>query len=763
MAAKHHNFWISILLILGYALFFGTLYPFIGLHVLVLSIFPAIYVAWQYGFTAGLAVTLFQIILHFMVPKIYGQPFVATFTFYLQSGSAIGTLLSLPLLIISALLSRWYKANKSLNEYYRLICDHTYNWEYWENSQGTLVYTSKSCERITGYAADDFMQYPQLLEAIIYPQDKAVVAKHWLQNLQERELHMEDELIFRIFTRDHRICWIQHVCLPVFGDDGRFQGRRVSHRDITLQKLAEENLVRMSQMLDSAPGLIMVHDAEGNILYANERAADYHGYPVEEFLRLQLKDLTAPESSNLVAARIRDILAKSRLAFESIHIRKDRSIFTLMVEVRTVIWGENQVLLNVSTDISKLKWAEEQLKFRNLLLSTQQEASLDGILVVGESGEILSHNKIFAAMWKIPVEVLALKSDEAALQCILDQLTEPAQFLEKVKQLYVQRAQTSHDEIGLKDGRTFDRYSTPMISENGDYFGRVWYFRDITKNKEDETERVQNQKLSSIGQLASGIAHEINTPTQFIGDNIRFIGESFQQFIPILKTLQQLAQAPDVPAGLLQEIQKLARVNELDYIMEEIPKALVETTEGVNRVASIVRAMKEFAHPESKDKISSDLNQIIQNTVTVSKNEWKYVAEVTMDLDPTLPLVFCLPGEIGQVILNLIVNAAQTIGEKLKTGGNPGRIALATRYKNDQVEVRISDTGLGIPESIQHRIFDPFFTTKKTGIGSGQGLAIAQAIINKKHNGKIVFETQDGVGTTFKIFLPLADTFSPCS
>jgi signal transduction histidine kinase len=126
-------------------------------------------------------------------------------------------------------------------------------------------------------------------------------------------------------------------------------------------------------------------------------------------------------------------------------------------------------------------------------------------------------------------------------------------------------------------------------------------------------------------------------------------------------------------------------------------------------------------------------------------------------------LVFCLPGEIGQVILNLIVNAAQTIGEKLKTGGNPGRIALATRYKNDQVEVRISDTGLGIPESIQHRIFDPFFTTKKTGIGSGQGLAIAQAIINKKHNGKIVFETQDGVGTTFKIFLPLADTFSPCS
>ncbi len=287
----------------------------------------------------------------------------------------------------------------------------------------------------------------------------------------------------------------------------------------------------------------------------------------------------------------------------------------------------------------------------------------------------------------------------------------------------------------------------------------IGFFREITQRKLLESQLVQAQKLEAIGQLAAGIAHEINTPIQYVGDNTRFFKDAFRDLNLLLQKYEELHQAVHSGIGtdgLMEEIQTLSQKVDPDYLLQEIPKAIAQTLEGVDRVANIVRAMKEFSHPGTKEKAAVNLNRAIENTITVARNEWKYVAEVETDLDPSLPPVPCFPGEVNQVILNMIINAAHAIADAL---GSPstgkGKITIRTRHDDRFAEVRIRDTGTGIPPEIQTRIFDPFFTTKQVGKGSGQGLAIAHSVIFKKHGGTIHFQTEVGQGTTFIIRLPL--------
>jgi signal transduction histidine kinase len=176
----------------------------------------------------------------------------------------------------------------------------------------------------------------------------------------------------------------------------------------------------------------------------------------------------------------------------------------------------------------------------------------------------------------------------------------------------------------------------------------------------------------------------------------------------------------------------------------------------VTRVSRIVQAMKEFSHPSTAEKTPVDLPRAIENTLTVARNEWKYVAEVVTDFDPALPAVRCLPGEVNQMLLNLIVNAAHAIGDVVGTGGErKGTLTVTTRRVGNWAEIRVSDTGTGIPAKIRERVFDPFFTTKPVGKGTGQGLAIAHAVVVDKHGGQITLETEEGRGTTFIVRLPL--------
>ncbi len=272
-----------------------------------------------------------------------------------------------------------------------------------------------------------------------------------------------------------------------------------------------------------------------------------------------------------------------------------------------------------------------------------------------------------------------------------------------------------------------------------------------------EGQLVQAQKLESIGQLAAGVAHEINTPIQYVGDNCRFVQDSFQAIDEILALykflLESLKDASVMPDKVAAIEAKLAS-GEIDFLREEIPQALTQCNDGVERVSNIVRAMKEFSHPGSANMELVNLNHAVQNTLTVCKNEWKYVAEVVTDFDCSLPPVRCLIGELNQVVLNLAINAAHAIADSRKTG-ELGRIVVSTRQVDDWVEIRVQDSGTGIPEAIQPKIFDPFFTTKEVGKGTGQGLAIARNVVVKKHGGTLTFETKRGSGTTFLIRLPV--------
>jgi len=274
------------------------------------------------------------------------------------------------------------------------------------------------------------------------------------------------------------------------------------------------------------------------------------------------------------------------------------------------------------------------------------------------------------------------------------------------------------------------------------------------------------QKLESIGQLAAGIAHEINTPTQFVGDNIRFLRDGFNDLAQLIRAFAHLrdsssrgeGEAPAEPSAprALDQLTRIAQKIDLDYLLEEIPNAIEQSLEGVGRVAKIVLSMKEFSHPGHDDKSPADLNKAIDTTVTVARNEWKYVADLVTDFDPSLPPVPCFLGDFNQVILNMIVNAAHAIREAIgENSGRKGTITISTRQGDDWAEIRIADTGTGIPREIRSRIFDPFFTTKGVGQGTGQGLAIAHNTIVKKHGGSIDLESEVGVGTTFVVRLPL--------
>jgi signal transduction histidine kinase len=206
---------------------------------------------------------------------------------------------------------------------------------------------------------------------------------------------------------------------------------------------------------------------------------------------------------------------------------------------------------------------------------------------------------------------------------------------------------------------------------------------------------------------------------------------------------------------LKREMAAVAEEADLEYLREEIPKAIQQSLEGVERVSKIVGAMKEFSHPGTTEKVAIDINRSIESTITVARNEWKYVAELVTDFDLSMQLIPCLPGEFNQVILNMIINAAHAIAAiEDNQSGKKGTITVSTRDQGKYAEIRISDTGTGIPESIRPRIFDPFFTTKEVGKGTGQGLAIAHSVIVDKHGGTIRFESEMGKGTTFVITLP---------
>jgi signal transduction histidine kinase len=263
-----------------------------------------------------------------------------------------------------------------------------------------------------------------------------------------------------------------------------------------------------------------------------------------------------------------------------------------------------------------------------------------------------------------------------------------------------------------------------------------------------EAELNVSHRMEAVGQLAAGIAHEINTPIQFVGDNLRFLRDAFADLQ--VATAALAAALPEPPPVVRAALDKA----DLPYLAKEVPEALQQLLEGVARVSSLVQAMKEFSHPDTGEQKPADLNRAIETTLVVARNEYKYVADVVTALAPGLPPVTCVVGEVNQAVLNLLVNAAHAIGDA--KGRGRGTITITTLLDGDHVEIRVADSGTGIPEEIRGRIFDPFFTTKPVGKGTGQGLYLVHTLIVKKHHGTVQFESQVGAGTTFIFRLPVS-------
>jgi signal transduction histidine kinase len=250
------------------------------------------------------------------------------------------------------------------------------------------------------------------------------------------------------------------------------------------------------------------------------------------------------------------------------------------------------------------------------------------------------------------------------------------------------------------------------------------------------------QRQATLEETREHIEKEIHERTAELRTAKESVAESYEALLKVKEGL-----ATELKAALLDA--------DVEYLDEEIPRAIEQSLEGIERVRKIVNSMKEFSHPGLDEMKPMDINHIIENTVTVTSNEWKYIAEMDLDLAPDLPIASCLPGELSQVFLNLIVNAVHAIADVVGEGENgKGTIYISTRHDQDTIEVRITDSGTGVPEAARESLFNPFFTTKEVGKGTGQGLSIAYGVVVKKHGGTIDFETEMGKGTTFIIRLP---------
>jgi two-component system, NtrC family, sensor kinase len=304
------------------------------------------------------------------------------------------------------------------------------------------------------------------------------------------------------------------------------------------------------------------------------------------------------------------------------------------------------------------------------------------------------------------------------------------------------------EEIAYDKTRGMDRViltsKMPLRDAQGNLTGIVGTGFDITDRKAAEERLASMDRHESIGRLAAGVAHEINTPIQYLNDSVSFVREGVQELLEYIDTLRAaMPQSPDPDAE--ENVEELRR---------DMPPALTRMAEGLSRIAEIVRSMKAFSRADQEEISAIDINSAIQNTLVVARSEYKLVADVETEFGE-LPKVTCHGGQINQVLLNLIVNAAHAIADVVGKTTERGKITVRTRAEDDGVIIEIQDTGGGIPENIRSRIFDPFFTTKEVGRGSGQGLSIARSVIVKGHRGALHFTTEGGKGTTFIVRLPL--------
>jgi signal transduction histidine kinase len=368
----------------------------------------------------------------------------------------------------------------------------------------------------------------------------------------------------------------------------------------------------------------------------------------------------------------------------------------------------------------------------------------------------LSGNKTIAEAWKIDRDLQIIvctgsdcRIDEFPASDALLILKKPFQaieLLQAVRALVTKSQMSQRVQANLLElEHTVDARTAELREVN------ETLAEEIRRRDRMEAELRLAQRLEAVGQLAAGVAHEINTPIQYVGDNVQFLSEATRDLLALVDDMRAAVAAAGDAALITLTEDKVAAID-LDYLRGEVPRSCESAQHGTARIASIVGALKELSHPGGRDAQAADLNRALERALEVSASSYRYIADVDKEL-AQLPMVVCHPAELGQVFLNLIVNAAHAMETPERTRG---RLGIKTLVDGTDVVISISDTGCGIPDAIRERIFDPFFTTKEVGRGTGQGLAIARSIIVERHGGSLSLDSTPGAGTTFHIRVPIA-------
>lgn len=424
-------------------------------------------------------------------------------------------------------------------------------------------------------------------------------------------------------------------------------------------------------------------------------------------------------------------------------------------------------LAELRANLAERQIAEAQLEHLLSLLGATLESTADGIMVLDKGGRLVRFNQSFVEMWRIPDDVIAFWEHNRMMECICTLLKQTGEdFIAKVNYLHLHPEEGSSSLLECLDGRLIECYSLPHTL-GVDTVGRVFSFRDITARKcaeevlhrEKEEQKVlikkletahnqllQSEKMASIGQLAAGVAHEINNPIGYVNSNLSSLGQYVEKLIEVMESYER-AESELPASSLLEEILALKREADWVYLKQDIRDLLGESAEGITRVRRIVQDLKDFSHVDQAEWQYVDLHKGIDSTLNIVHSEIKYCAEVVKEYG-VIPPVECMASQINQVFMNMLINAAHAIGE-----GGHGIITIRSGTENDMVWVEFSDTGKGIaPENLK-RIFDPFFTTKPVGKGTGLGLSLSYGII-EKHHGRIEVKSEAGKGAAFKITLP---------
>jgi signal transduction histidine kinase/PAS domain-containing protein len=535
-------------------------------------------------------------------------------------------------------------------------------------------------------------------------------------------------------------------------------------------------------MIDHCPNMmLLVEPANLQIVMANQIAAQTLGYSRESLLAMNITEIESSLPDVFYWEDVRNAQYANIENQEGLYQCSDASMLTVSKSIQLVEHQGSPLLLIQATAVQNERRVEDALEHTLSQLRATLESTGNGILVIDWQGKIASMNRLFSKMWHIPETMLLERKDAEILELLVGQVVESDACRARLQAILGNF--DSEEIFHLRDGRFFECKSRPQyLGER--IVGRVFGFDDITaaklaevalresrdkleervlerttdleqankgleatkvyqeelikKLKEAQNQLLQSEKMAAIGQLAAGVAHEINNPVGFVNSNLG----SLKIYADKLLTVLNAYESKD-PLQIAEARKKA----DLEFLREDLPSLLTESQEGLSRVTKIVQDLKDFSHIDHADRQLADLNAAMESTLNVVWNELKYKAEVIRELGE-IPPVDCVPAQINQVFMNLLVNAAQAIPKQ-------GKIFVRSGVENDHVWFEVEDTGTGISAEVQQRIFEPFFTTKPVGKGTGLGLSISYDIIVKKHHGRMDVQSEIGKGTRFRLWLPV--------